>query len=266
MGTNSGCGDVGGSSVLASGCRDIGATATLILSAGSLALFLISTTFLWEFECCDGTNVGLAAGRYSGNRRPDRYRTPHALHRVFGPNGPSLHCGVFVASQWVHFLITAARCEEAFCRWAQSETSNEFSTLCGQSFVKSTPKGRWNNFFLLSLLFLAFEIFGEVEVVENSGDTKSHGFTPAGLTRFDLLRTGIALSDLIDKLFPPEQGPLLSRTETGLWVWKAPDSWTLTNLFCCGICELVASTWLDCCFCSGAPAIFRVVHSPTRKD
>lgn len=30
------------------------------------------------------------------------YRTPHALHSVFGPRGPVRHCGVFSDAQWVH--------------------------------------------------------------------------------------------------------------------------------------------------------------------
>lgn len=47
--------------------------------------------------------MGLAAGRYSGTSRPDLYRTPHALHSVFGPIGPVLHCGVFSDAQWRHF-------------------------------------------------------------------------------------------------------------------------------------------------------------------
>lgn len=47
--------------------------------------------------------MGLAAGRYSGTSRPDLYRTPHALHNVFGPIGPVLHCGVFSEAQWRHF-------------------------------------------------------------------------------------------------------------------------------------------------------------------
>ena len=34
-----------------------------------------------------------------------RFRfTPHALHSVFGPSGPSLHCGVLVVPQLKHAL------------------------------------------------------------------------------------------------------------------------------------------------------------------
>lgn len=47
--------------------------------------------------------MGLEAGRYSGTSRPDLYRTPHALHNVFGPIGPVLHCGVVSDAQWRHF-------------------------------------------------------------------------------------------------------------------------------------------------------------------
>lgn len=56
----------------------------------------------WELECCVSTNVGLAAGLYSGISRPDLNLTPHALHRVLGPRGPVRHCGVFSDAQCVH--------------------------------------------------------------------------------------------------------------------------------------------------------------------
>uniref|UniRef100_A0A804LN79 Uncharacterized protein n=1 Tax=Zea mays TaxID=4577 RepID=A0A804LN79_MAIZE len=61
-----------------------------------------SMTLRCELECCVSTKVGLAAGRYSGTSRPDLKRTPHALHRVLGPSGPVLHCGVFSDAQCVH--------------------------------------------------------------------------------------------------------------------------------------------------------------------
>lgn len=64
----------------------------------------ISSTLRWELECLVSTKVGLAAGRYSGTRRPDLYLTPQALQSVFGPNGPVLHCGVLSVAQWRHFL------------------------------------------------------------------------------------------------------------------------------------------------------------------
>lgn len=71
--------------------------------AGCFCL-LISTIFLCEFECNAAENVGLLAGRYSGTRRPDLYRTPQALQRVFGPIGPARHCGVCSAWQCRHLL------------------------------------------------------------------------------------------------------------------------------------------------------------------
>lgn len=71
-----------------------------------LGLLPESTAFLCEFECCVGMNVGLAAGMYSGTSCPDLYHTPHALHSVFGPNGPSLHCGVFSDVQCAHRRLT----------------------------------------------------------------------------------------------------------------------------------------------------------------
>lgn len=67
------------------------------LVARSSASFFrrISRTFRWLLEWTLLMKVGLHAGRYSGSRRPDLYRTPHALHRVFAPSGPARHCGVF---------------------------------------------------------------------------------------------------------------------------------------------------------------------------
>lgn len=67
---------------------------------------LSSITFRCELECLVRTNVGLAAGRYSGTSLPDLYLTPQALHSVFGPNGPVLHCGVLSVAQWRHFLLS----------------------------------------------------------------------------------------------------------------------------------------------------------------
>lgn len=67
---------------------------------------LSSSTFRCELECLVRTNVGLAAGRYSGTSLPDLYLTPQALHSVFGPIGPVLHCGVLYVAQWRHFLTS----------------------------------------------------------------------------------------------------------------------------------------------------------------
>eukprot|EP01018_Ginkgo_biloba_P020580 Gb_13386 [translate_table: standard] len=63
---------------------------------------LISTTFLWQLECISFEKVGLKAGLYSGRSLPDLNLTPQALHRVLGPSGPVLHCGVFWTKQWLH--------------------------------------------------------------------------------------------------------------------------------------------------------------------
>lgn len=65
---------------------------------------LSSSTLRCEFECFVSTNVGLAAGRYSGTSRPDLYLTPQALQSVFGPIGPVRHCGVLSVAQCKHFL------------------------------------------------------------------------------------------------------------------------------------------------------------------
>lgn len=231
MGTKPGCGEIRGSSTLA---------------VCSLPLFLISITFLWELECRDGTNVGLAAGRYSGYRRPDLYRTPHALHRVFGPVGPSLHCGVFVTSQCVHFFDAATRCREVLCSSTESDTIGEALAFWDPSSMISLATVSWDNFFLLSLFFLKFEVFLEVEEIE------SHGFTVEDLTRLDLAWTGMTMPaeshgrnltrlDLIGTHFPPEH-LLLSSTETGLCVWKAPYSWASVNLCWWRITELEVSS------------------------
>uniref|UniRef100_A0A0A8YMU2 Uncharacterized protein n=1 Tax=Arundo donax TaxID=35708 RepID=A0A0A8YMU2_ARUDO len=75
------------------------------------AFWRISTTFLWELEWMDGTKVGLAAGLYSGKRRPDLYRTPQALQSVLGPRGPARHCGVLSIWQCVH--LRTAPCGRA---------------------------------------------------------------------------------------------------------------------------------------------------------
>ena len=43
-------------------------------------------------------------GRYSGSSLPCLYRTPHALHSVARPFGPSLHCGVSDDPQCWHLF------------------------------------------------------------------------------------------------------------------------------------------------------------------
>lgn len=94
-----------------------------------LPLLLISMTFLCELECSAGMKVGLAAGRYSGKRRPDLYRTPHALQRVFGPMGPSLHCGVLVTSQCMHFLASPGSCDDKKFLFTSLESCKRFFFL-----------------------------------------------------------------------------------------------------------------------------------------
>jgi hypothetical protein len=59
-------------------------------------------------ECSSGEKVGLLSGRYSGTRPPFLYRTPHALHRVDGPFGPSRHFGVSVVPQCEHRRCASA--------------------------------------------------------------------------------------------------------------------------------------------------------------
>ena len=62
------------------------------------------STLRWVLACFVGTNVGLATGRYSGSSLPCLYRTPHALHSVARPFGPSLHCGVSDDPQCWHLF------------------------------------------------------------------------------------------------------------------------------------------------------------------
>lgn len=62
----------------------------------------ISRTFRWWLECNSLEKVGLHAGLYSGNNRPDLNRTPQALQSVFAPCGPVRHWGVFWTPQWLH--------------------------------------------------------------------------------------------------------------------------------------------------------------------
>ncbi|GER50312.1 cysteine-rich RLK (RECEPTOR-like protein kinase)18 [Striga asiatica] len=75
--------------------------------------------------------VGLKAGLYSGKSRPDLYRTPHALHKVFGPKGPARHCGVFCTSQCVHLRPeTQSGSALLFCFLARDFSGREnFSVL-----------------------------------------------------------------------------------------------------------------------------------------
>lgn len=102
------------------------------VSSPNSLLFLNSRTFLCRFEWISVENVGLSAGLYSGQSLPDLNRTPHALHKVFGPTGPVLHCGVLFVPQWLHLRwnTTAVscffflNCSVAACWWLV-ETSGQ---------------------------------------------------------------------------------------------------------------------------------------------
>lgn len=145
--------------------------------------------------------MGLAAGRYSGSSRPERYRTPQALHSVFGPNGPSLHCGVLVTSQCVHFL-----------------NKLESMTLdCCDNFL-----------LFFSFPFLASEFFLAAKAVQDAGAIKIHGFKVDDRAR---LERRPLVPKLEDVLFPPEQELLCSRTEIGLCVWNRTVPWASGNSF-----------------------------------
>lgn len=90
-------------------------------------------TLRWWFECNSLEKVGLQAGLYSGNNRPDLKRTPHALQSVFAPKGPALHCGVFWTPQWLHrrvcvwpppFSLTLFFFFAFFCLFTASSSRN----------------------------------------------------------------------------------------------------------------------------------------------
>lgn len=217
----------------------------VIAAVFSSVLFLISNTFLWEFECNDGMNVGLAAGRYSGKSLPDLYRTPQALQSVFGPIGPARHCGVLVISQCIHFLTD---CDDGKF-WFPAPPSNggasEKDNLIFLFLIFCVPdpapcfgnltKGRDS-----AKLSVSDAAFGTscnawsgvvVSVTEEAGEIRwiigDRGLKVAGRGR--LLRArprcwpGVATvgSGLRGcRVLSLEQELLLSRTETGLEVWN----------------------------------------------
>lgn len=199
------------------------------MSSGSKVLVLISMTFLWELECNDGTNVGLAAGRYSGNSRPDLYRTPHALQRLLGPIGPALHCGVFVISQCMHFLTL---CDGGFWFIATGADGSNIFTF----FFLCSPPDVFGNFFIewdSTKLWESKETTRGANnwgfsVREEVGDTiwiAGRGLKVAGRGRLLLARWRLRWVGLSVAGFPTEEElllvvVLLSRTETGLEVWK----------------------------------------------
>lgn len=212
----------------------------LIAPVFSSVLLLISRTFLWEFECNDGTKVGLAAGRYSGKSLPDLYRTPQALQRVFGPMGPALHCGVLVISQCIHFLTD---CEDAELWFPASiGAASEKDNLIFLFFIFCIPapcfgifiRGRDSAKFSVSEEALGTSCNAwsgvVVSVTEEAGEISwigGRGLKVAGRGR--LLRArprcwpGVATvgSGLRGcRLLSLEQELLLSRTETGLEVWN----------------------------------------------
>lgn len=179
----------------------------------SVILVLISTTFLCELECKDGTNVGLAAGLYSGKRRPDLYRTPHALQRVLGPIGPALHCGVFVISQCMHFL---SACEVVFALgfsfWFWLIPPEGGRILIFFFFFRGRDSAKLPDIGALK----ASNRWGVCKM-EDAGEIKwARGLKVAGRGR--LLRA--RFSWLAGSVFPLEQALLLSRTEIGLEVWN----------------------------------------------
>lgn len=214
-----------GSSSLALGVVSIGPPQILVL---------ISTTFLCEFECRDGTKVGLAAGRYSGNNRPDLYRTPHALHRDFGPMGPALHWGVFVISQCMHFRT-------ACC---VGGSSSRFSSRFGGRviliffFFFCSPSANFGTF--TGGDSAKFSESDEIPIGTNFRGTSTGegemswmaalGLKVAGRGRLLRARCGPRWLGLSGIVFPPEEELLLllllSKTEMGLEVlnWLSEGS------------------------------------------
>lgn len=172
---------------------------------------LISRTFLWQFECTAGTKVGLAAGRYSGKRRPDRYRTPQALHSVLGPIGPSLHCGVFVTSQCMHFLGTAEPCDENLFISASSESMKRSFFLCFFALLSSFSASPVSKSDSEAGVLWCFRKAGELRMK----GTENRELQLEGRRR--LLRARFAGMTGRSKLeFSTEEELLLSKTETGL--------------------------------------------------
>lgn len=204
------------------------------------ALLLISITFLCELECTEGVKVGLAAGRYSGKRRPDLYRTPHALHSVFGPIGPSLHCGVLVTAQCMHFLVSPAACDN------------------DEGFLLSTLARCTEFFFLFCCLLTGFKISpvrwvseSDSEAgnrckfleAEDGGETKGNVnclLMFEGRERLLLARfTGTNFGPTVLG-FSTKQELLLSKIETGLEVLKRCTCLTSDESSLRGILEVVS--------------------------
>lgn len=195
-----------------------------------MVLFLISTTFLWQLECNDAINVGLAAGRYSGKSRPDLYRTPHALQRVFGPIGPSLHWGVFVTWQCMHFLETID------------------SSCSKDRLISVLPEATETSFFLCFLL-TPFDDFLVMSASKSESEAaalwdlcKASEESMKGIenglkieTRFRrLLRARLGITGW-SMTFSPDEELLLSKTETGLRVRNWCKSLPLVETFGLGL-------------------------------
>lgn len=195
-----------------------------------MALFLSSKTFLWEFECNDATKVGLTAGRYSAKSRSDRNRMPHALHRVLGPIGPSLHCGVFVTSQCIHFLGACDSCGEDL-------------------FISILLVSREISFFLCFFLTILLNNFPagwpdlDTDILRHFwkvGEVKLKGLEYRRLLferRWRLPRGRFAGMAGSSKLEFSTEGelPLPSKTETGLLVWNWCKSFPFKETFWIGI-------------------------------
>lgn len=173
--------------------------------------------------------MGLAAGRYSGRRRPDLKRTPHALQRVFGPIGPSRHCGVFVTSQCKH-LLTSIGCREVdFFVSLKSESHVRFIFFFSLFLPGSSV--RW-------LSDSDSEPTDELDPreVEEVEDTK--GNVKCALkadARLRLLRPRFTRKPslgLIGTGFAAEQVLLLSSTDTGLEVWNRIEPLTSVDSLC----------------------------------
>lgn len=188
------------------GMSSAGASSAVDSTAFSPCLVLISRTFLCELECKHGTKVGLAAGRYSGKRRPDLYRTPQALQRVLGPNGPARHCGVFVTSQCKHFLTPCGLNASFWSR--RNDNLIFFVFLASGGGEQDSAK---------------FSESDETLLPEFVGDMSCGGRGMKDGGRGRLLRARPRLPAAARVSLSPEQELLLlllSRTETGLEVWN----------------------------------------------
>ena len=135
-------------------------------------------TLRWWFEWSSLEKVGLQAGLYSGNNRPDLKRTPHALHSVFAPKGPALHCGVFWTPQWLHRRV---------CDWTSNDENCFFFFCLLTAFSSRNSEAESHRG--LEWPEEEEEVAELEEELVNDGERENHKLTPV-LGRLVLILTG----------------------------------------------------------------------------